>query len=306
VVRFGRQLALAGLFALLASAAAAQPAPQPFSAAELAKQPWFTQGQDVWIAVPGGRLKTRVYKSARLSEHPVLVVLVHGDIPDPRGQGLYGLAYDLAHVTDDVVAAGVLRPGYRDPMGDVSSGTMGYAIGDNYTAEVVDDIDAAIQQLKAQYHARAVVLIGHSGGGALSADLIGRHPGDVDAALLLACGCDPTEFMTRFVREHPGLPTNLPNPSLLPLDLASNVPPRMHVRMVIGDKDDVVRLPASEAYFHALQARGVDVKLVIAPGFGHNDIFRAREWRDALRELLSLEGVTLHPPPPSPSAAALP
>jgi len=257
--------------------------------AKLASAPWFSEGQTVWIGTPRGQLKTRVYESSRRKEHPVLVVLVHGDIPDPR-QGLYELAQAIAHVSQNVVAAGVLRPGYKDAQGDTSSGEMGYAIGDNYTPEVVDDIDTAIRGLKAKYHAGPVVLVGHSGGGAISADLIGRHPEDVSAVLLLACGCDPKEFMTRWVREHPVFPKNLSNPSLLPLDLAPNVSPSIHVRMVIGDRDDVVRLPASQAYARALEARGVDVKLAIAAGFSHNDIFRAPATRANLTELLTLEG----------------
>ena len=298
MVRRGRLLALSAAFALTAGLAAAEPAqlpPLPPPPSDLSKIPWFQEGQTVWIDIPAGRLKTRVYQSARLSEHPVLVVLVHGDIPNPW-QGLYEFAQAITHVADNVVAAGVLRPGYQDVQGDRSSGKIGHAIGDNYTPEVVDDVDAAIRQLKAKYHAGRVVLIGHSGGGAISANVIGRHPGDVDAALLLACGCDPKEFMTRFTREHPGIPKNLPNPSLLPIELAPNVPRRMHVRLVTGDKDDVVRLPASQAYAQALASRGVDVKLVIAPGAGHNDIFRAPETRAALTQLLTLEGATMLPP----------
>ncbi len=80
----------------------------------------------------------------------------------------------------------------------------------------------------------------------------------------------------------------------------------MHVRMVIGDKDDVVRLADSQAYVQALQARGVDVKLTIAPGIGHNDIFRAVQTRDAVDEVLSLEGATVRPPEPSLFAAVRP
>jgi hypothetical protein len=72
--------------------------------------PWFREGQTVWIDTPRGRLKTRAYESARLGEHPVLVVLVHGDIPDPR-QGLYETAQAIAHASQNVVAAGLMRPG---------------------------------------------------------------------------------------------------------------------------------------------------------------------------------------------------
>jgi predicted esterase len=288
-------LSALGLAAALALAggAAAQPSSPP-------------AGKAVWIDVPAGRLKTQVFQSAKLSEHPVLVVLVHGDIPDPGGQGLYEVAQAIAGMSDDVVAAGVLRPGYKDPQGDMSSGKMGYAIGDNYTPEVVDAVDAAVLKLKADYHARAVVIIGHSGGGAISADLIGRHPDDVSAAVLLSCGCDPREFMQRWVREHPVFPKNLPNPSLLPLDLAPKVSPKSHVRMVIGDQDNVVRLADSQAYVQALKARGVDVTLTLAPGIGHNDIFRARQTRDAIVEMLTLEGATVRPPAGRPNAPAGP
>jgi pimeloyl-ACP methyl ester carboxylesterase len=271
----------AAILALAATAATAQPPPPP-------------AGQTVWVDIPAGRLKTRVFQSAKLSEHPVLVVLVHGDIPSPR-QGLYELAQAIAGLTDDVVAAGVLRPGYQDAQGETSSGKLGYAIGDNYTPEVVDAVDAAVRRLKAGYRPRRVVIIGHSGGGAISADLLGRHPGDVDAAVLLSCGCNPTEFMERWVREHPVFPRNLPNPSLLPLDLAPKVSPKTRVRMVIGDKDDVVRLVDSQAYAKALQAHGVDAKLAIAPGAGHNDIFLAPETLAAINEILAPDGLTMRP-----------
>jgi acetyl esterase/lipase len=76
--------------------------------------------------------------------------------------------------------------------------------------------------------------------------------------------------------------------------------------MVIGDKDDVVRLVDSQAYAQALKSRGIDVTLTVAPGFGHADIFRAAETTEAIREMLTLEGATVRPPPPRPSAPAAP
>jgi alpha-beta hydrolase superfamily lysophospholipase len=299
-------LALSAAFALTAGAANAQqpPMPRPPPNFDFADASWFKTGETVWIDAPDGRIKTRVYQSARMGERPVLVVLVHGDIPDPR-QGLYELADAVARISDNVAAAGLLRPGYKDAKGDASAGKMGFAIGDNYTPQVIDDVDAAIRQLKARYHAGKVVMIGHSGGGAIIADLMGRHPNDVDAAVLLACGCDPKGFMTRFIKEHPdpGFPKDPVNPSLLPLEMARHVPARMHVRMVIGDQDDVVRQADSHAYLEALKARGVDASLAIAPGVGHNDVFRATQTRDAVVEALRLAGATVRPPEPSLLAA---
>src|SRR5262245_45957684 len=99
-------ISLAAVVALASSLASAQqPAVPPSPQA-----PWFSVGKTVWIDTAAGPLKTRVYQSSRLSEQPVLLVLVHGDIPDPR-QGLYEVAYSVASNSEDVVAAGVLRPG---------------------------------------------------------------------------------------------------------------------------------------------------------------------------------------------------
>lgn len=247
----------------------------PAASRSPASAPWFQEGRTVWIDTPPGRLKTRVYESRGLKEHPVLVVLVHGDRADVH-QGLYELARAIANGSRNVVAAAVLRPGYHDAQGETSSGKLGGAIGDNYTAEVVDDVDAAILGLKAKYHAGPVVLAGHSGGAAITADLIGRHPQDVSAALLLACACYPPKNVQ-----------DLPNPSLRPLDLVPSVSQSIHVRIVIGDADKL--LQADQAYEQAIEARGVDTRLTIAPGVDHNGILRAPQIQAALAELLNLE-----------------
>jgi hypothetical protein len=49
-------------------------------------------------------------------------------------------------------------------------------------------------------------------------------------------------------------------------------------------------------------ARGIDVKLTIAPGIGHNDIFRARETLAAITELLTMEEVKVTPPARGPAS----
>ena len=91
MVPFRRFLPLAAAaFALAGGAAWAQNEPPP-PADVLAKAGWFKTGETVWIDAPDGKVKTRVYQSGKVSMHPVLLVLVHGDIPNP-GQGLYEVA----------------------------------------------------------------------------------------------------------------------------------------------------------------------------------------------------------------------
>jgi pimeloyl-ACP methyl ester carboxylesterase len=250
---------------------------------------WREEGQAIWVQGPDGKLKVRAYPSAQLSEHPVLVLWIHGDL-DP-GAEPYELAQRIAHVATNVVLVALLRPGYSDADGDSSAGLKGYAAGDNYTAEVVDDVHAVIQELKTRFHARAVVVLGHSGGAGITGDLLGRHPEDADAAVLIACSCDPKGLMARLMVEHPhDAPSGLPNFSLTPLDLAGGVSLRTHVRKVIGSNDTVVLVPPSQAYARALQARGVDIRLTVVPNAGHVDVLQTEAVRQEVAEVIGLEG----------------
>ncbi len=256
---------------------------------------WSAGGDTVWIETPAGRVKTRLYRSAQLRAHPVLVIYVHGDAPGPHMEQFF-IAQLVARRSRNVVAAGFLRPGYHDPTGETSSGRLGSAIGDNYTPEVVDALDAAIRTLRAEVHATAVVLVGHSGGGAIVADLMGRHPDDAQAALLMACGCDPNGFMARWTAEHPNFPKVSPNPSLLPLDLAAGVSRRAQIRMVIGSADDVVGAAPTLAYAGALKRRGVDVDSVTIPRVDHNGVVLSPLAYRPLAELIRLAGGSFDPP----------
>src|SRR6185503_18554099 len=181
-------------------------------------------GETQWIDVAGGRLKTQVFAHVSDGRRPILILILHGDIPNPPPDYQYVFAKLLAEEIPrssersaqlraalgarweqkSIVAAGILRPGYADPSGDRSSGEMGKAVGDNYTPEVVDVVAAAARDLKAKYDATAVVLVGHSGGGAIAANVLGRHPDVANAALLVACGCDPEAWRARMGAQQPG------------------------------------------------------------------------------------------------------
>jgi len=163
-------------------------------------------GGDIrWMDVPQGQLKTKIYGTGSHSENPVLVVVLHGDGgkgPPPSYQ--YAVAQAIAEGFDkpelseglrqsmgpllrfdDVVAAGILRPGYTDPDGDQSDGRMGTRTGDNHTREVTEAVVAVVNTLKKELNARAVILMGHSGGATISANILALYPDTADAALLV-------------------------------------------------------------------------------------------------------------------------
>src|SRR5690606_37872247 len=49
-------------------------------------------GDTVWLEVEQGRLKTQVFADESLGDRPILVIILHGDIPDPRPDYQYLVA----------------------------------------------------------------------------------------------------------------------------------------------------------------------------------------------------------------------
>jgi pimeloyl-ACP methyl ester carboxylesterase len=244
-------------------------------------------GETQWIDVPQGKLKAEVYTAAPLSARPLLVVVLHGDLFDPTPSYQYAFAQALTQGfdapvmpdgvrarlgtherVDDVVAAGLLRPGYTDNAGDRSDGDRGDARGDNFTTDVTDAVATGVRTLKERFKARRVILVGHSGGGTIAAIVLGRHRDVADAALLVGCGCGTTR-------------------SLQPLDFASGIRQGITVRLLVGDHDEVTPPDVSRRYADVLRKRGVDVQVTALPGLGHNIMFTAPVFAEAARLLKS-------------------
>ncbi|HEY3699070.1 MAG TPA: prolyl oligopeptidase family serine peptidase [Spongiibacteraceae bacterium] len=230
-------------------------------------------GEVHWLKTSNGRLKSVVYKSDHLSAHPLIVIVLHGDLPQPSPKYQYEFAQMIAGKIDDVVAVGILRPAYTDPYSDHSDGEEFLATGDNYTPEVVDAIGAAAEQLRSLYAARAVILIGHSGGATIAANLLGRKPKSADAAVLVACGCDPVSWRERMQRESDFPGWKRPVRSLFPLDLVAQVNPSVRVDMLVGANDDVAPPEYTHKYHAALRSLGIDAREFVLPNLGHNILF---------------------------------
>ena len=257
-------------------------------------------GETQWIDVAGGRLKTQVFARESDSRRPILILILHGDIPSPPPDYQYLFAKLLVDGIPEypersallraalgagwdersIVAAGLLRPGYADPSRDRSSGEMGKAVGDNYAPEVVDAVATAARHLAAEYDASAVVLVGHSGGGAIIANVLGRHPDIADAALLVACGCDPAAWRARMRAQQPGSVWDEPISSLMPLSLVDGIARDTRVRLLAGENDDVILPDDIRTYAAALRERGIDVQLTLAPGLGHNILMSPEAFRE--------------------------
>jgi pimeloyl-ACP methyl ester carboxylesterase len=244
----------------------------------------------LWLDGNGLKLKTSIYESAKLSSHPVLVVVLHGDLLGfrmvPSTTYHYVFADEATRKIEDVVVAAVLRPGYRDHSGERSDGDQGLATGDNYTPEVVDAVAGVIEQLKARFHPAHTVLAGHSGGAAITGDLLGRAPSAVDGALLVSCPCDLVAWRKHMMRLQGNNPIwSAPIRGLSPQELAGKVSPSVHVAVLVGAKDDLAPPAMSRNYSEVLKKHVPFVTLTIAPGLGHEILLEPVTYK-ALKSLV--------------------
>lgn len=222
-----------------------------------------------WVTGGPYRLKAAVFRSAALSAAPRLVVVLHGDAPFNKPDYQNTFAAKVAATQRDVVAVALLRPGYTDPQGNTSDGVRGVTNGDNWNAKNTDAIAAAIGELKRRYHPRRVVVAGHSGGSAITANLLGRNPGLIDAALLVSCPCDVVRWR-RSMLELTGQPVfRGALDTLSAIDQVQGMSGRVEVTMVVGGQDKVAPPTLSESYRDRAVKLGKRVRLVTLPGKEH-------------------------------------
>ena len=228
----------------------------------------------VWLNGRQGRIGGRSYINSDSSDEPLLAIVLHGDLLEPANSYHYGFARTLAAQVPGVVVVALLRPGYSDERGNRSDGETLNATGDNYTAEVVEAVASATSQLQERYGPSATVLIGHSGGGAIAALVLGRHPDVADAVLLVACPCDLPAWRAHMMGLRPNPVWQQPHQGLSPLTAVSGVRPTAVVELMVGDEDDVVPPQNSHDYAAALRELGVEATVTVLPGLGHNILQR--------------------------------
>ena len=230
-------------------------------------QPPLPAGRPLMLATPEGRIVGRMYEAK--GPIRVLLVVVHGDSAAGPVRYHYDFAAALAHEVPGVAAAGLMRPGYADPGGAASDGSYGNPAGGNYTPEVVDALDAAVEDLKSQVHPAHVILVGHSGGAALVADLMARHPDIADQAVLVSCPCDVPAWRGWMASKSSAMAWREPVRSLSPQALVGQVATTAHFHLWVGAKDATALPGFSRAYVQALRSRSIAADLTIVPGRKH-------------------------------------
>jgi pimeloyl-ACP methyl ester carboxylesterase len=241
-------------------------------------------------------LAGRVFKSAHVSKHPHLIVVLHGDAPFREPTYQYEFARRAASMLDDAVVAAFLRPGYSDGHGLKSEGKIGWKNGDNYTRDRVDAIAAAARARFSQYQAADLTFVGHSGGAAIAADLLGLFPHLASRALLVSCPCDLPAFRRGMMELQWNPVWLMPVDSISPQDHVGTISDEAEVRMVVGAEDQLTPPVLTMNFAKALKARGIDVSVIELPGLGH-EVFLDPQVLAQLRPLMKASMRIRHPLP---------
>lgn len=222
-----------------------------------------------WVQGEEYRLKTEIFQSDKMNKRPIMVIVLHGDSPfnNPDYQNTF--AAKVAANIQNTVTIAILRPGYTDHRGNISEGRRGKTNGDNWNAKNTHVIADAIRTLQNRYQSRKVVVAGHSGGAAITANILGLEPDLIDAALLVSCPCDAKKWRKSMFNLTGSEIFKGEIETLSPIEQITNISDQVTISMIVGTRDEVTPPYLSENYFDNVASLGKDIRLTQLEDKGH-------------------------------------
>lgn len=210
-----------------------------------------------------------------------LIVVLHGD---NRGQMMGGRYLRLAtklSLEFSGPALFMLRPGYQGDTG--KSDGFAKLEDDDYSKKNIDFLAGALDQLKRDSGDRKLILVGHSGGAAMSAVLIALYPQIVDAAVLAGCPCNVQPWR-QWRKQSAGKRDGYWPNSLSPSDFANKTSNKSVIVAITGDGDTNTLPKFAEEYISALRENGVqNAKFVLVTGETHRTVPESKEVIEGVR-----------------------
>ncbi|MCY0095308.1 alpha/beta hydrolase family protein [Hoeflea ulvae] len=194
----------------------------------------------------------------------LVVVFLHGDV-SRGGPANYheALMKVVAARAKGSTAIALLRPGYENGQGLKSPGTN-HDRRDQYTRKNNDLVAQTLQSIRDSYPDAKLIVAGHSGGAAQLGAIIGRYPGLVDTALLVACPCDIRKWRAK----HRPFPRSEKESAI---KFAGKISPETRLIAMTGEADKVTWPALAEAYVAKARKNGVDATFMQVSGAGHWD-----------------------------------
>jgi pimeloyl-ACP methyl ester carboxylesterase len=179
------------------------------------------------------------------------------------------------------MSVALVRPGYPDGEGGTSTvSLLNSGRSDHYTQENIAEVGAVIEKLRAKYRPKSVIIVGHSGGAATAAVLLGMKPQVAEAAVLVACPCELVSWRRRQARREW---TRSENPTRWAEKIAAST----RVIALTGSRDDNTAPDLAKTYVELLRSRGIDATFQAIDGATHNSAVESAEVYDAIARLAS-------------------
>ena len=214
-----------------------------------------------------------------------LVIFLHGDYAKSREERIhdwYTEWYSVILNSIDMDSSNffyLARPGYKSTGGNKSSGgdPQGTNRGDNYIwKRVIKPVGHAIQNLKEFYNPEHLVVIGHSGGAATTGILIGRFPGLIDEAVLIACPCITKEWRRHRMIQRGRIPSgkNLWPRSDSAHKHVAKISEKTNVHVIVGEEDENTLPKFSEEYVALLNEKNesISTNLLVLQWENHRSV----------------------------------
>lgn len=251
---------------------------------------WFCKNTEQvfekrWIKTSLGRQKVGISYTEKELKNPTLILFLHGDSPFSNPIYQYIIARAITKNTQNTIAVGILRPGYQDNCGDQSAGNKGEMMGDNYSAEVVASLAEIAKQLKKEFNPQKTIVMGHSGGAALSALLAARYPSIQDKTVLLACPCDLPLWRQNMRKLTKNKQWDTPMPGLSPIAEVTKLANNREILVFAGGEDKVAPPALSDAYVKAAKKAGKKIDYHLLPGIDHDGITRPKAFKEILKSI---------------------
>jgi predicted esterase len=208
-----------------------------------------------------------------------MVVWLHGNMTSGNPANYhFSIAekFTVDFASEKVMAVAIVRPGYPDGSGKSSSGNA-YDHGDNLTRANIAAVGSAIERLRLKFKPETLILVGHSGGAATAAVLLGMKPQMADAAVLVSCPCDLLAWRAGracWVR------------SENPIQWIDKVSSHAKVIALTGTEDRTTSPAVVKGYIERLKDRGVDAIFQALPGIEHKDALESAAVSEAISGLL--------------------
>lgn len=226
-------------------------------------------GRAISRGAPGHKIAARLYIEGAASPGAPLIVVLHGDAPFRKPSYHYVFASTLSKRLPGAPVTALLRPGFADPFGGRSDGRRGSASGDDYTKEVTLDVASAIALLRQEFSGSSVVLVGHSGGAAIAANVAAASPGLINSLILVSCPCDVPAFRMHMARQQLSPFWIWPSDSESPLNTVNTMTSATQIFAITGQEDPITLVDYARAYIDAAIRRGLNAELTILPERGH-------------------------------------